>query len=378
VASIQSPQTDRKAEGAASRQARSPQGRINRDVAEEYTQSLSQIAAGTWRQIALAKRLGVPQALGLTVEEWVHDRLGGYVKMAAAERIPAAIELKADGQSNREIAAVLGVDESTVREDLRAGNPAHSEKKASATNGRDDEAAGNPAPLDAVAALAAEETIRRQVERSAKQEARREKRLEKLAEISKGNTDLPMSVRYPIIYADPPWRYEHPPFSENRRVENHYPTLPIEEICALPVLDLATADALVFIWVPPPILEQCFQVIRAWDFDYRTGVVWVKDKIGMGNYVRQRHEHLLIARRGEIPLPATKDRPASVIEAPRGAHSQKPAKVYELIERMYPNLPKIELFARGTRAGWTGWGNQAGSTEWDEMWRKPFAPTTET
>lgn len=187
---------------------------------------------------------------------------------------------------------------------------------------------------------------------------RRQERLRRLAEISGGNGDLPTARKFPIVYADPPWRYEHPAMSDSRAIENHYPTMDLGAICALPVADLTTPEALLFIWAPPPILEQCFQVIRAWGFDYRTGIVWVKDKIGMGNYVRNQHEHLLIARRGRPPLPAPEARPHSVLAAPRLAHSEKPVTTYELIERMYPGLPRIELFARRSRDGWAAWGNQ--------------------
>ena len=90
------------------------------------------------------------------------------------------------------------------------------------------------------------------------------------------------------ILADPPWRYEHP-ISLSRDIEEKYPTLPLEEICAVPVAQIATESALLFLWVPPPILEQAFHVITAWGFEYRTAVVWVKHAIGMGNYVRQKH-----------------------------------------------------------------------------------------
>ena len=79
----------------------------------------------------------------------------------------------------------------------------------------------------------------------------------------------------------------------------------------------------------------------------------------MGFFVRNRHELLLIGTRGDIPHPAPSARPDSVIEAPRGQHSEKPVEAYELIERMYPELPKIELFARAAREGWAAWGNQA-------------------
>lgn len=186
----------------------------------------------------------------------------------------------------------------------------------------------------------------------------REKRTQKLARLSQQRTELPTTRTYPIVYADPPWRYEHPTMSETRLVENHYPTMDLAALCDLPVQSLATEDALLFIWVPPAILEDSFQVIRAWGFDYRTGLVWVKDKIGMGNYVRNQHEHLLIARRGEPPLPHDAARPPSVVEAPRRAHSVKPEAIYDLLDAMYPTLPKIELFARTTRMGWAAWGNE--------------------
>jgi N6-adenosine-specific RNA methylase IME4 len=86
----------------------------------------------------------------------------------------------------------------------------------------------------------------------------------------------------------------------------------------------------------------------------------VKHRSGLGHYVRVRHELLLIATRGAMPTPRESDRPDSVIEAPAGRHSEKPAAAYERIERMYPELAKLELFARAPRPGWDAWGNQLG------------------
>jgi protein gp37 len=119
-----------------------------REDAEEWTQSLEQVSAGAWRQIALAQRLGVPKALGLTTEQWVKDRIGGYVKMSIPARREAVAELAAEGQSNREIAKVLGVDETTVRRDLpeNAANAAAAEEKPSKSKGGRGGDAGNAAP----------------------------------------------------------------------------------------------------------------------------------------------------------------------------------------------------------------------------------------
>lgn len=99
---------------------------MNVTDAEEYTQSLGQIMVGSWRQIAWAQRQGIPTALGLSLQEWVQQRLGGYVKLSIDERREAVKELIADGASQRQAAQVLGVGEATVRRDLSdAPNGAH-------------------------------------------------------------------------------------------------------------------------------------------------------------------------------------------------------------------------------------------------------------
>jgi N6-adenosine-specific RNA methylase IME4 len=103
--------------------------------------------------------------------------------------------------------------------------------------------------------------------------------------------------------------------------------------------------------------------MTAWGFEYATNVVWVKDKSGLGFWVRNQHETLIIARRGDMPAPPPSQRSISVIQAPRREHSQKPDEAYELIERMYPDLPKLEMFARKARPGWDVWGNQAPTEE---------------
>ena len=163
--------------------------------------------------------------------------------------------------------------------------------------------------------------------------------------------------RYPVIYADPPWRYDNHPTGD-RIVENHYPTMPIEEICALPVSGIATDDAVLYLWATSPLLPYAFQVIEAWGFEYRSSMVWVKPSIGLGYWARTRHELLLIAKRGNFSPPAPADRPDSVVFAPRGRHSAKPHVLYEIIERSHPGLPKIELFCRTPRKGWAVWGNE--------------------
>jgi transcriptional regulator with XRE-family HTH domain len=107
---------------------------MNPDDAEEYTQALGQVVSGSWRQIALAKRLGVPEALGLSTQEWVDNRLGGYVRLSIADRREAAKELTEEGMSQREVADVLGVDAATVNRSLRPpvanATPGHEDDQA--------------------------------------------------------------------------------------------------------------------------------------------------------------------------------------------------------------------------------------------------------
>lgn len=189
-------------------------------------------------------------------------------------------------------------------------------------------------------------------------EINRHARTEKLDLIARGGQPLALPQRYPVLYVDPPWRYEHVK-TESRAIENQYPTMDLEEICALPVAANATDDAILFLWATSPKLAEAFDVLAAWDFTYRTSMIWVKPQIGMGYWARQQHELLLIATKGEPPTPAPADRPGSVITAKRGAHSDKPGEFYEVIERMFPTLPKVELFARRPRAGWERWGNQS-------------------
>lgn len=168
-------------------------------------------------------------------------------------------------------------------------------------------------------------------------------------------TGAPPAGQYSLIYADPPWRYEHVR-TESRAIENQYPTMGLDDLKAMQVP--AADDCVLFLWATSPKLAESMEVLTAWDFTYRTCAVWDKEVIGMGYYFRQQHELLLVATRGTPGTPEEGARPSSVIHGRRAAHSAKPMIVYELLERMYPSAARLELFAREPREGWTGWGNQ--------------------
>ena len=199
--------------------------------------------------------------------------------------------------------------------------------------------------------------------RGRKAEQRRTERIERLAVTCNQNAPFPRDRRYAVLYADPPWQFRV--YDENSSIASehgaagvHYPCMSTDAICALPVKELATDAAALFLWTTAPHLPEALQVITAWGFEYKTHAVWVKDWIGVGFWVGNQHEILLVAAWGDMPTPAPANRPSSVITAPRREHSRKPDEVYALIERMYPELPKIELFARQTRPGWAAWGNE--------------------
>lgn len=167
---------------------------------------------------------------------------------------------------------------------------------------------------------------------------------------------------YGLVYADPPWRYDN---GGRGAAINHYEDLDVEEIKTLTdgqgrsVKDVAAPDSILYLWATTALLPEALDVMASWGFEYKSSMVWVKDIQGLGTWARSRHEFLLIGTRGKVVPPAEALRPDSVIQEPRGEHSEKPEICYDMLETMYRPLPKIELFARTAREGWDRWGNEA-------------------
>ena len=163
------------------------------------------------------------------------------------------------------------------------------------------------------------------------------------------------------VLADPPWEYSVQ--NVNGAANNHYDTMPLEDICALPEqLGIKFADnAVLFLWVTNPFLVKALEVVRAWGFEYKTNIVWVKTDLkrpGAGHYIRGRHELLYICTRGTMtPLVDVSPPIGSVIQAPLQEHSRKPDEVYSIIERLYPGCNYVELFAIRPRDGWKQYGD---------------------
>jgi N6-adenosine-specific RNA methylase IME4 len=192
--------------------------------------------------------------------------------------------------------------------------------------------------------------------------AKRERRARLEAELGAKQQSLP-DKRYGVIYADPPWRFE--PYSRitgmDRAAENHYPTSPLAEIKALNVQSIAARDCVLFLWATVPMLVRALEVMKDWGFEYKSQVIWAKDRVGTGYWFRNQHEILLVGTRGHVPAPAMGTQWSSLIQALVRRHSEKPEVFREMIEGYFPTLPKIELHARGpvARPGWDVWGLEA-------------------
>lgn len=202
------------------------------------------------------------------------------------------------------------------------------------------------------------QTVRREEK---KQEV--QQRIEEHAAEQTGVVDIQQTDRkYNIIYADPPWRYWE---SGNKNQALHYTTMTIDEICDLPVKNIADDDCVLFLWVTYPILHEAFRVIESWGFKYSTAAfVWVKKNkqkdspfMGCGAWTRANSELCLLATKGNIMrLDASI---SQVVESPIEEHSKKPDIVRDLITRLVGELPRVELFCRNPAEGWDVWGNEA-------------------
>jgi N6-adenosine-specific RNA methylase IME4 len=174
--------------------------------------------------------------------------------------------------------------------------------------------------------------------------------------------------RFATILADPPWRFQNKTGKvapEHRRLAR-YATMDRDSIGALPVSAIATEPAHLYLWVPNALLPDGLAVMAAWGFTYKANIVWHKiradggsDGRGVGFYFRNVTELLLFGARGRgARTLAPGRRQVNLMATRKREHSRKPDEQYGLIESCSPG-PFLELFARGTRDGWTGWGHQA-------------------
>jgi N6-adenosine-specific RNA methylase IME4 len=158
-----------------------------------------------------------------------------------------------------------------------------------------------------------------------------------------------------VIVADPPWQYDKREEDTTHRGALPYPSMSIEEIKALPVGDMVHEDCILWLWTINAHMPHAFGILEAWGFTHKTILTWVKDRMGLGDWLRGQTEHCLLAVRGKPTVPLTNQ--TTVIRGPLREHSRKPDEFYSLVESLCPGS-KVELFSRQQRDGWHAHGNQ--------------------
>lgn len=187
--------------------------------------------------------------------------------------------------------------------------------------------------------------------------------------------------KFSTVMADPPWRFQNRTGKiapEHKRLAR-YPTMELDEICALPVAQHVESRAHCYLWVPNALLPDGLQVLKSWGFEYKSHIVWEKvrkdggpDGRGVGFYFRNVTEILLFGVRGKdirtlapgrsqvnfISAEEPVEPDGDLLKMRKREHSRKPDEQYEIIEKCSWG-PFLELFGRGKRKNWTVWGNQA-------------------
>ncbi len=174
--------------------------------------------------------------------------------------------------------------------------------------------------------------------------------------------------RFATVMADPPWRFTNRTGKiapEHKRLAR-YPTMELDEICALPVAEHLDDTAHCYLWVPNALLPDGLKVLSAWGFEYKSNIIWHKvrkdggsDGRGVGFYFRNVTEVILFGVRGKNARTLSAGRrQVNLFGTRKREHSRKPDEQYDIIEACSWG-PYLELFGRGRRNNWTVWGNQA-------------------
>lgn len=179
-------------------------------------------------------------------------------------------------------------------------------------------------------------------------------------------SEFTAETRFATVLADPPWRFSNRTGKvapEHGRLAR-YPTMKLEEICALPVAELAADASHLYLWVPNALLADGLEVMRRWGFTYKTNLIWYKirkdggpDGRGVGFYFRNVTEVVLFGVRGRLRTLKPGRRQVNLFPVRKREHSRKPDELYDIIEACSPG-PRLEMFARFPREGWHQWGNQ--------------------
>jgi len=253
--------------------------------------------------------------------------------------------------TKRELATIAGVSHDTIAKVKHIEQKATPEVKEKLSTG---EVSINQAYQD----------IKKE-EKKEQLEQKKQEYTERVKEAAETGSDMKVDIfdtdkKFRIIYADPPWSYGDKQLTPMLGgAEKHYGSMSISEICDLPIKKIIEDDAVLFMWVTSPLLEECFDVIKSWGFKYKTSFVWDKIKHNMGHYNSVRHEFLLIATKGSC-TPDNKTLYDSVQAIERNNnHSEKPIEFMNIIDDIYSHGDRVELFCRSSKKeNWFYWGNE--------------------
>ncbi|MGL4320779.1 MAG: MT-A70 family methyltransferase, partial [Paracoccaceae bacterium] len=157
----------------------------------------------------------------------------------------------------------------------------------------------------------------------------------------------------------PPWQFaSNSKDKPSKNTMRHYPCMNTADIANIPVAAACAKDALLLLWVTVPFTEIALDVVKAWGFAFKSELVWPKERIATGYWARNKHEKVLICRKGLFPCLRPALFPDSIIPGKQGKHSAKPDYLHEITERRFPDMNRVEMFARRDRMGWHCIGNE--------------------
>ena len=297
----------------------------------------------------LARRKNIYEEVYPQTKRGIAQSLGMHSKLNHNVTAESAVTF------NKDTATKTGLSERVVRQDIQIANDIAPAVKDII---RDTDLADRKTDLLSISRLSPDRQMQVAQKILSGVNTVSEARRQVLVETAPPPPQMP-SNKYRVIYADPPWSYGNTQpdyFTEQR---DHYMTMPLPDICNMPIKALAEDNAVLFMWVTSPILEESFQVVSAWGFKYKSSFVWDKILHNMGHYNSVRHEILLVCTRGSCQ-PDIRKLFDSVYSEERTQHSKKPEHFRNVIDTIYPNGRRIELFARNVTAkGWDVYGNQA-------------------
>jgi N6-adenosine-specific RNA methylase IME4 len=187
--------------------------------------------------------------------------------------------------------------------------------------------------------------------------------------------------KYNVIYADPAWRFSQginrrkdirEKFGTNEELSIQYSTMSDKEIIELNVADYADDNCVLFVWTTDAHLEVAIKAINNWGFKYKTvAFTWNKKRGFMGKWTVKQCEICLLATKGTAHKLLKSFKEKSYLEENKTQHSKKPNEFRKRIERMFGDVPKLEMFARTRAEGWDAWGNETDKFE-EEKGREIF------